>query len=436
MEMSPSPPDRPMTPYELTHPVRLHTLVMLRWAAVSGQAGTLLVTYFWLGFDLPIELGFTIVGLLALLNLSTALRQPSSARLTDREAAGSMAFDILQLSGLLFITGGLTNPFAILVLAPVTVAATILSARSTIALCVLSLACLSLLAFFHLPLPWMTRTLFDLPQTYVLGIWAGLWVSTIFMATFGWLVAEEARRMRDALAATQMALAREQRLSALGGLAAAAAHELGSPLSTIAVVAKELSREVPPGTEFSDDLKLLQSETERCRKILAQLSARPEADGNAPFSRIGLSSAIEAAAAAYRRDAVMLVLEAADIEGNPPGGEEPTLPHTPELMHGLANILQNAIQFARETVEVRLFWDNEAVVAEIQDDGPGFPPALLDSLGEPYLSGRTQRDGHMGLGIFIAKTLLGRTGAMVDFSNAGEGGGARVTLRWPRMHIG
>ncbi|MCH2393424.1 MULTISPECIES: ActS/PrrB/RegB family redox-sensitive histidine kinase [Oceanibaculum] len=434
--MSPTPPDRPMTPYELTHPVRLHTLVMLRWVAVSGQAATLLVTYFWLGFDLPIELGFTIVGLLALLNLSTALRQPSSARLTDREAAGSMAFDILQLSGLLFITGGLTNPFALLVLAPVTVAATILSARSTIALCVLSLACLSLLAFFHLPLPWMTRPLFDLPQTYVLGIWAGLWIATIFMATFGWLVAEEARRMRDALAATQMALAREQRLSALGGLAAAAAHELGSPLSTIAVVAKELIREVPAGSEIADDLKLLQSETDRCRRILAQLSQRPEADGNAPFSRIRLTDAVEAAAVPYRRDPIVLVLEAADSEGNPPTGEEPTLPHTPELMHGLGNIMQNAIQFARETVEVRLHWDENTVLVEIQDDGPGYPLAVLDSLGEPYLSGRTQRDGHMGLGIFIAKTLLGRTGALVDFGNAGEGGGARVTLRWPRAHTG
>lgn len=434
--MSPTPPDRPMTPYELTHPVRLHTLVMLRWVAVSGQAVTLLVTYFWLGFDLPIELGFTIVGLLALLNLSTALRQPSSARLTDREAAGSMAFDILQLSGLLFITGGLTNPFALLILAPVTVAATILSARSTIALCVLSLACLSLLAFFHLPLPWTTRPLFDLPQTYVLGIWAGLWIATIFMATFGWLVAEEARRMRDALAATQMALAREQRLSALGGLAAAAAHELGSPLSTIAVIAKELSREMPPGSEFADDLKLLQSETDRCRSILTQLSARPEADGNAPFNRIGLSTAIESAAAPYRRDPVALVLEAADTDGTPPSGEEPDLPYSPELMHGLGNILQNAIQFARETVEVRLHWDSETVLVEIQDDGPGYPPALLDSLGEPYLSGRTQRDGHMGLGIFIAKTLLGRTGASVEFGNAGEGGGARVTLRWPRAHTG
>ena len=173
-----------------------------------------------------------------------------------------------------------------------------------------------------------------------------------------------------------------------------------------------------------------------CRKILAQLSARPEADGNAPFSRVGLSAAIEAAAAAYRRDPVTLVLEAADLEGNPPGGEEPTLPHTPELMHGLANILQNAIQFARETVEVRLYWDDEIILVEIQDDGPGFPPTLLDSLGEPYLSGRARRDGHMGLGIFIAKTLLGRTGAMVDFTNAGEEGGARVTLRWPRTHIG
>ncbi|MFN3461964.1 MAG: ActS/PrrB/RegB family redox-sensitive histidine kinase, partial [Oceanibaculum sp.] len=351
-------------------------------------------------------------------------------------AAGSMAFDILQLSGLLFITGGLTNPFALLVLAPVTVAATILSARSTIALCVLSLACLSLLAFFHLPLPWTTRPLFDLPQTYVLGIWAGLWIATIFMATFGWLVAEEARRMRDALAATQMALAREQRLSALGGLAAAAAHELGSPLSTIAVIAKELSREMPPGSEFADDLKLLQSETDRCRSILTQLSARPEADGNAPFNRIGLSTAIESAAAPYRRDPVALVLEAADADGTPPSGEEPDLPYSPELMHGLGNILQNAIQFARETVEVRLHWDGETVLVEIQDDGPGYPPALLDSLGEPYLSGRTQRDGHMGLGIFIAKTLLGRTGASVEFGNAGEGGGARVTLRWPRTHTG
>ncbi|MBU0725554.1 MAG: ActS/PrrB/RegB family redox-sensitive histidine kinase [Alphaproteobacteria bacterium] len=432
---APASPDGILTPYELTHPVRLHTLVLLRWVAVIGQGGTLLATHLWLGFDLPMALALGIVGLSVLLNLSVSLRRPSTARLTDREAALFLGFDILQLSVLLFITGGLTNPFSLLILAPVTVAATILSARSTIGLCVFSLACLSLLAFFHLPLPSAiggSQTLFDLPPTYVLGIWAGLWISTIFMATFGWLVAEEARRMRDALAATQMALAREQRVSALGGLAAAAAHELGSPLSTIAVIAKELAREVPTDSEIAEDVRLLQSETERCRLILARLANQPDTSGHAPFARQPLSAVIEEAAAPYARDAIDLLIERADAEGNPPVGEEPMLPRTPEVMHGLGNLLQNATQFARSTVEVRICWDETSVLVEIHDDGPGFPPAMLPSLGEPFLSSRAGEQGHMGLGIFIAQTLLGRTGATLGFTNlAGEAGsGALITVRW------
>ncbi|KZD12937.1 ActS/PrrB/RegB family redox-sensitive histidine kinase [Oceanibaculum pacificum] len=436
----PQAPEGMLTPYELTHPVRLHTLVLLRWVAVVGQAGTLLVAHLWLGFDLPMGLALGIVGLSVLLNLSVSLRRPSTARLTDREAGLFLGFDILQLSVLLLVTGGLTNPFSLLILAPVTVAATILSARSTIGLCVLSLACLSLLAFFHLPLPSVmggSPALFDLPATYVLGIWAGLWIATIFMATFGWLVAEEARRMRDALAATQMALGREQRVSALGGLAAAAAHELGSPLSTIAVIAKELGREVPADSEFADDVRLLQSESERCRQILARLADQPDINGEAPFARQPISAVIEEAVGPYARDEIDVLIEKADAEGNPPSGEEPTLPRTPELMHGLGNLLQNAVQFARSTVEVRLCWDEAGALVEIHDDGPGFPPAMLASLGEPFLSSRAGDDGHMGLGIFIAQTLLGRAGARLEFANAtGEGeSGALIVVRWPAAYL-
>ncbi len=330
---------------------------------------------------------------------------------------------------MLYLTGGLGNPFAILILAPVIVSATVLSRRSTVWLSLMALASIVLLARFHMPLPWPNQD-FRLEPLFILGLALALGLSVLFIAAYVLSVSEEARRLSDALSATQMALDRERQHSAVGALAAAAAHELGTPLGTIALVAHEIARDLPKGSPLVSDVDLLVSESRRCKEILAELAARPGAD-NQPFGPLPVAALIETAAAPYRRPEIHFRVETQ--------GDLPDLPASPELSHGLGTLLQNAFEFARHEVVAHLAADERELKVTISDDGPGFDPALLGQLGEPYVSrGNDGRDGqgeHMGLGVFIAVTLLGRTGALLHFGNRPAGGG-EVVVTWLRSLLG
>jgi two-component system, sensor histidine kinase RegB len=409
--------------------ISLRTLVPIRWVAIAGQAVTILIVHYGLGFHLPLVLALAVVAGSVILNVVLILLRQAAARLGERDAALCLGYDILQLAILLHLTGGLHNPFSILILAPVTVAATILSRRPVIALSILAVAAISLLAVWHMPLPWRTEPPV-FPPELVLGIWVALVLATVFIAGYTWSVAQEARRLRDAVTATQLALAREQRISAVGALAAAAAHELGSPLATIAVVAKELVRDLPDNSPHSEDAMLLLSQSERCRKILAELAHQPEHDGGSPYTRLPISALVEAAGAPHRDQGVKLIFATAGH----PGPEEPQVRRSPEIMHGLHNLIQNAVQFARREVSITTFWDKQAVTVEVADDGPGFPLHLLGRLGEPYISTRAGAADHMGLGIFIAQSLLERSGAKLVFDNLPEGG-AHVAISWNRANL-
>ncbi|WP_282604609.1 ActS/PrrB/RegB family redox-sensitive histidine kinase [Pelagibius sp. Alg239-R121] len=444
----------------LSGKVRLRTLVVIRWIALVGQLGALAIIYFGFDFELPVVAALLVVAMSGVLNIVLSATRRADPWLSDRDAALTLSFDLLQLAVLLGLTGGLSNPFAILILAPVTVSASNLSRRSTVILSILAVMAVSALAFWHYPLPWMAAG-FALPPLYVGGAWAALVVAALFIAAYVSSIAAEARDMYDALTATQMALAREQRLSALGGLAAAAAHELGSPLATIAVVARELNRDLPAESPGRDDVELLLSESNRCGEILANLTAWSEEERDDFFNRLPLEVLVEAAAAPYERDGVQF-----DITMNCLFDEEDDQPivfRSPEALHGLGLLIQNAMQFADARVDARLAWDRESVSVTIIDDGPGFDPAILGRLGEPYIYAKESRakehrsgkawlkpsagakrssvrdnshrnsgdGGNMGLGVFIAKTLLGRTGASVTFDN-GQWGGAEVQITWSR----
>ena len=407
--------------------VNLRTLVAIRWLAVIGQAATLLFVHVSLDYPLPLVTALLVVGASAAVNIVATLQRPVQTRLTDRDVAAYLAFDVFQLSGLLFLTGGLENPFAVLILAPVTVSATILSRPTTIGLCLFTLLAIAVLVFFRWPLPWPAPGLV-LPPTYRFGVAAALALATVFIAAYTWQVTAEARRLTDALAATQMALAREQQLSAVGALAAAAAHELGSPLGTIAVVARELSRELPADGPWREDLDLLESQVARCRDILAELAQRPER--TSPFDGIPLSLLVDLAAAPHRSPHIAFEI-GREALGDAP---EPMVPESPELRHGLGNLLQNAFQFADSEVHATVGWDGSVTWIVVRDDGPGFRPEVLARIGEPYVSGRERPGGSMGLGIFIAETLLARTGATMAVENAADGG-AEVTIRWQRDRL-
>jgi two-component system sensor histidine kinase RegB len=431
----PSPPADP-TPLATSSPglpprggVRLRTLVLIRWGAVGGQLVTAVLVHWGLGFSLPLlPVGGTIA-LSALLNLAVSLGRPASARIDDREATIFLAFDIVQLAVLLYLTGGLTNPFALLLLAPVAIGGTILSLASNIALSLLTIVSIGLLSVLHEPLPW-NGTPPELPEIYQAGAWAGLTLTTLLVTLYGWRLAEEARQMNDALLAAQAALAQEQRMSALGALAAAAAHELGSPLSTIAVATKEMLREVELDDPLREDVELLVAESDRCRSILARLTVDPAGDVSDQYVLVPLPALIEAAAQPYQRDGIAITYQSGPVgEGVPTTA--PIQLRSPEILQGIGNIVGNAVSFANREVHIATRWTTEWSEVEVSDDGPGFSEALLDELGTPFISTRQGVEGHMGLGVFIAKTLLERTGGSVSFGNRSPGpGGAAVAVRW------
>src|SRR6516164_9584773 len=252
--------------------VRLETLVRLRWLAVIGQTTAVLVVYYGLQFKLPLVPCLAVIAAAALLNAVLRLSFPSMQRLAPDRAAWLLAFDIAELAVLLFLTGGLENPFAFLLLGPVLLSATALPPRLTLMLGGFAAACATVLVFVHYPLPWDADQPLELPPIYTMGVWLSLLLAIGFIGAYAWQLTEEARQLADALAATELVLAREQHLSQLDGLAAAAAHELGTPLSTITVIAKEIEREMTPNSPHAEDVKLLREQAQRCRGILGKLT--------------------------------------------------------------------------------------------------------------------------------------------------------------------
>jgi two-component system sensor histidine kinase RegB len=408
--------------------LRLRTLILIRWVAIVGQAFTIALVHFSLEFGLPLWPLFGAVALSALINLGLSFGFAATTRLTERSAALLLGYDILQLAFLLALTGGLQNPFSILLIVPVALSATTLSLRTTVVLSLAVIAVATLLALFPSDLPWYDGT-FRLPALYVSGLWLALVLGTALIAGYAWRIAHEARRLSDALVATQMALAREQQLSALGGLAAAAAHDLGSPLATIAVTARELANSLPADSPLAEDVAELVSQTRRCREILKSLGQQPDSEALRPFMRVPLSALVTTIAEPYRRPGIDLQAAVVRMVG---GAAEPELTPTPELKHGFANLIDNAIKFARHRVRIEVRLDAEVIAVRIEDDGPGFSPEVLELLGEPYISTPQRNDG-LGLGVFIAQTLLARTGATLQFDNLKDG--ARATVRWRRAAL-
>lgn len=423
--------------------LRLQTIVRLRWLAVLGQSVTVVGAYWVLGIDLPIGGCLAIIALSAWLNVALRIRYPASQRLKSGYAFVMLAYDILQLAALLYLTGGLENPFAFLLIAPVTVSASTLPLRVTAALGALTITAATVLTSFHHPLPWFHHSNLLLPFPYVMGVWAAVVSGILFIGFYSWRTAEEARRMAKALAAAEMVLAREQKLSALDGLAAAAAHGLGTPLATIAVVTKEMMRGAKPSDPHYEDLTLLRAQAERCRDILAQLAGGGEQQ-DIIVSRLSLSHLIEEVVAPHRLVAVPIEVKTGPAR-NGPATQEPVTKRNPGMLYGLGNLVENAIDFANSKVEVEARWSKDEVRIVIADDGAGFPPHVLEQLGEPFVTTRrAQRerpddsDEHigMGLGFFIAKTLLERSGARLELANRPlPQGGAVVTVAWPRARF-
>lgn len=410
--------------------VRLRTLIGLRWLAVVGQTIAVLVVHYGLRVSFPLTWALAAIGVSVVLNLALIASRRSQELALEWEAAAQLAYDILQLTVLLALTGGLQNPFVFLFIAPVAVSATVLRPAITAMLAALTFVCIGAIAVWRLPLPWPGAVGFELPALYQLGIAAAVLVGLGFTAVYAWRVAAEEERLNIALAAVQAVLSREQTLSALGGLAAAAAHELGTPLATIHLVAKEMARGLTPDDPRAEDLQLLVTQSERCRSILGQLSAMRD-QGDVMHARAPIRALLEEIVSPHEGLGAEIVIDAQ-------GDGTLDVRRMPEIVHALGGIVENAVGFARTRVDVEARWDANEISILVRDDGPGFAPSILNRIGEPYLTERDREGvaGGLGLGFFISKTLLERTGAKLDVRNRRlPNQGAVVKTVWPRTSI-
>lgn len=411
---------------------RLRTFITLRWLAITGQTAAVLIVAFAFGFDLPLAVCLAIIATSAWLNvfLSFAFQAQRLAR--GWEAFLQLAFDTIQLGALIAATGGLSNPFLLLMLAPVTVAALSLSRGRSSFIALLALGLAGLMPLISQPLPWDSPGQTHLPALFQLGQFTALAVGVVFFTLSAARVRDDEARLVRALDAASVVMAREQRLSALGALSAMTAHELGTPLATIHLVAKELAGQAAADDPNSEDFRLIAEQADRCRTILSTIREAREAT-DIVHARMPLDALVEEAAAPMKGLGVEIIIRAVPADDGE--GKPPVLARSPEILHALGAFIENAVSFAASRVEATASWSREQIVITISDDGPGFAPQVLPKLGEPYISDRSEArlgGGDMGLGFFIAKTLIERTGGRIASRNrTPPATGAIVQAIWP-----
>lgn len=415
--------------------VRLRTLIVLRWIAIFGQLVAITLAQRLFDLQLNIGLCFLAIGASIVANLFAVFVYPENKRLSEGEVTGALLFDILQLTFLVFLTGGLNNPFSVLIIAPVAISSMALKPTTTALIASVSIVLVAVLSVFHLPLVTKGGLIMQMPPVFVSGFLVAIIIGILFLSVYASRVTAEVHAMSDALAATQMALAREQKLTDLGGVVAAAAHELGTPLATIKLASAELIEELSD-EELREDATLIRDQADRCRDILRSMGQAGKDDlhmRHAPFAAV-----IREAAEPHADRGIALHY---DIASTVVDLKQPTIERRPEIIHGVRNLVQNAVDFARANIWIDVWWDERLLTVRIIDDGPGFSTGVINRIGDPFVKQR-KRDGRqgyesMGLGLFIAKTLLERSGAEMTFANGSEAGGsagkrsgAVVEARW------
>lgn len=429
--------------------VRLRTLIVLRWIAIAGQFAAITVAQRYFNLDLELGLSYIAVGASVIANLVAIFVYPENKRLSESEVFLMLLFDISQLAFLLYVTGGLHNPFALLILAPVTISATALPLRSTVALGAVAIGMVTALMFFHIPLRTQEGVEMRMPDVFLFGNWAAITIGITFQAIYARRITQEIHTMSQALLATQMALSREQMLTDLGGVVAAAAHELGTPLATIKLVSAELMEELADQPEQRQDARLIRDQADRCRDILRSMGRAGKDDLHLRHAPLG-TVIREAAEPHFNRGKEVLIDLQPDLGAD---SRQPSIARRPEIIHGLRNLVQNAVDFTDSCVWVDAVWSENSILIRIIDDGNGFPLDLLGRIGDPFVRRRrTPEDRRkrpeyegMGLGLFIAKTLLERSGAELSFANGTTPGGPRpapgtrsgaiIEVLWPAKAI-
>ncbi len=427
--------------------IRLRTLILLRWVAIIGQFTAITVAQKYYDVQLELALCYFVIGISVMGNLTAILLFPENKRLSEFENFLMVLFDLLQLSILLYLTGGLNNPFALLLLGPVTISANVMSTRSTLIIGSVAVILTTLLAQFHLPLRTNLGLVLDIPDILLFGNWAAIIIAIVFIGAYSHRISSEVQSMSEALSATHMALAREQKLTDLGGVVAAAAHELGTPLATIKLASSELIEELDDRPELMEDAALIREQADRCRDILRDMGRAGKDDLH--LRQAPLSTVIHEAAEPHINRGKVVHFDEGPVEDG--DVQQPSILRKPEIIHGLRNLIQNAVDFAQSTVWVEAEWTSDRISVSIMDDGRGYPSHIIGRIGDPFMrrrradrSSRPEYEG-MGLGLFIAKTLLERSGAELSFANGADPyqtltnqpdrRGAIVNVVWPRKLI-
>ena len=400
------------------------TLVFLRWIAIFGQLFSINLVYFFLNLNFPVLICHLVIILGLLSNVFLQFKIKASL-LKDLYSSSFLVLDIFLLSVLLFLTGGIFNPFSILIIVPTIVSSTFLSMGSTIILGSITIFLLFFLTFFHMPLPGMEEYILSFPDYYVSGILISLIIGLIFLSYFGIRFSGETKKRSDALSKLQQILAKEYELESLGGQAAAAAHSLGTPLATISVVSKELRKEIGGESKYTKDLDLLISQTKRCSDILKKISQKKIIHDEF-LTEMTLEDLLEDIIKSFNESTKKKILLNTDKDLN-----KINIKRTPELVYGLRNFIGNAVKFSVQEVTIFVISDNINVFINIDDDGPGFPEDIRKTLGDPYIKSKSMENkAGLGLGTFLGKTLLERQSAIISFENNSTLKGARVKIKW------
>ena len=413
--------------------LRLRTLNLIRWIAILGQYVAVATAFFWLEINFNIYLASICILVSIILNIIVSIKFLPVRTLTSNETLFYLIFDSVQLVALLYITGGLTNPFCVLIIAPFIISATYLDLFRTMVIGIVSILSLSLLAFYYQPI---SSNIFvfsssDFSSFQIFGIWLSLVISLAFIGIYCFRIADESRKVERALNETQLALSDEEKISDMMSLTAAAVHELGTPLSTISVIIKEIVNELDSEEKNYDDILLIQSQIKRCSEILNRLRQGDIANDNSPFiNELDFPRLINEIVKDYELDEIKLNIEIDSYFEN----SNFIISRKPEIVHSLSNIIENAYQYAVQNVAIKLILKDDDVILEITNDGEGFPANILPILGEPYVKKNVKNHTGIGLGLFIAKNLINKTSGKIDFKNI-ENIGACVRIIWKKDNL-
>ena len=402
------------------------TLVFLRWIAILGQIIAVNLVFFFLELEFPITLAYIIIfaGLITNLFLQFRIK---SIQLKDFYASIFLIYDLIQLSFLLYLTGGISDPFSILLIIPAIVSSTFLSVGTTIILGFLTISFLFLLTIFHYPLPGLSEYSLIFPKYYIVGLFIAIIIGLIFLSYFGIRFSGETKKRSEALIKLKEMISKEYELESLGGQAAAAAHSLGTPLATISVVATELKKEIGNNQNYSKDIDLLISQTRRCSEILKKISKKQIKEDQF-FSFVKLEDLLEEIIISFRETSSKKISLTTDGDTN-----KINIKRSPEIIYGLRNFIGNAVKFSKSEVSIILESDEKTIEVIINDNGPGFPEDIKTVIGEPYIKSKSKEvssNAGLGLGTFLGKTLLEKKHAILSFSKDRKLGGASVKISW------